>query len=634
MRLRISVVLLVAACLAAIAAAPGAAAADIKVNNDNPGTVQNEVRITRNAADLQNLAVAYNDSIGAASSPLGISFSLDGGATWADRQLSVPTHPLAGTPDDGLALPAVFDPFIDSDPSGNIYAGYIANLGGAGGPGGLFIERSTDKGNSWFGPTTIAFDFRAAGPSDPNYRFNDRPDMMVDAAGNVLVVWIKDVGLTAPTSDIYFTRSGPPGAPAPGSPTGLDFSGGTAGSVAPKTINDNPNGTDWANVPDVVVASDGTIYVSWINVDVTNPLAKPGTLMLDRSTDNGVTFGTDRAVLGITALPKWLHTAAGLNDAWAGSYPVIGVHPSRPAEIYMAYAAAGTAVGDEGDIYFIRSTDRGATWSAPLRVNTDATTNDQFHPVMAVARNGRIDLAWYDKRLSANDDQWDVYLATSWNGGLTFGPEQRITDQTFATPTDIWGQPWMGEYLGLEVDRTTAFLAFTSSVADSFGDIFFDTLARPPARCQGKRATIVGSNGPEKLTGTTGADVIAGLGGNDTIAGLGGADTICGGRGADVVHGGAGADLIDGGGGGDTLYGDGGNDQIFGRAHIDRVYGGGGADTLSGGLANDRLFGQAGNDALYGNGGNDRLNGGPGNDYLDGGASADVCLAGETLVSC
>ena len=55
-----------------LASAPALlAAADVKVNGDAAGSVQNEVRITRNATDLQNFVVAYNDSIGAATSPLG-----------------------------------------------------------------------------------------------------------------------------------------------------------------------------------------------------------------------------------------------------------------------------------------------------------------------------------------------------------------------------------------------------------------------------------------------------------------------------------------------------------------------------------------------------------------------------------
>ena len=462
--------------------APGLALAgtDVPVNGDPPGTVQNEVRITRNATDAANFVVAYNDNVGAASSPLGVSFSLDGGATWSDRQLGVPIHPLLATPDDGIFLPFIFDPYIDSDSQGNIYAGYIATDGSAGGPSGIFIERSTNKGATWSGPTRIDFNIRSLflPPPPPDlYRFNDRPDMTVDAADDVYVVWIKDVGVGQPTSDIYFAKSPPPGAPGPGNPTGLDFTGLAPGSVAPQTVNDNPNGIDFANVPDVEVAPDGTVYVAWIDFDVTIANANAGSLLIDRSFDGGVSFGPDLLIQAIDPLPKNLTTAGGAPDARAGSYPSIAIDPANSQTVYAVWAAE-PAGSDEGDIFFARSTDGGVTWPAPpLLVNDDATGNDQFHPVIAVKPDGTIDVAWYDKRNSPNDDAWDVYFARSTDGGASFGANRRISDTTFATPTDLGGSPWLGEYLDLEVDTVNAYLAFTSGVNDARGDIFFDVEA-------------------------------------------------------------------------------------------------------------------------------------------------------------
>jgi uncharacterized delta-60 repeat protein len=63
-------------------------------------------------------------------------------------------------------------------------------------------------------------------------------------------------------------------------------------------------------------------------------------------------------------------------------------------------------------------------------------------------------------------------------------------------------------------------------------------------RCQGQRATIVGTQGPDEITGTRGRDVIAALGGNDKVRGLSGADLICGGKGHDKLLGGPGRDKI------------------------------------------------------------------------------------------
>ncbi len=69
---------------------------------------------------------------------------------------------------------------------------------------------------------------------------------------------------------------------------------------------------------------------------------------------------------------------------------------------------------------------------------------------------------------------------------------------------------------------------------------------RPPARCNGRTATITGTASGETLVGTAGPDVIAGLGGDDVIRGLGGGDVICGGAGRDKVSGGAGDDIANG----------------------------------------------------------------------------------------
>lgn len=106
--------------------------------------------------------------------------------------------------------------------------------------------------------------------------------------------------------------------------------------------------------------------------------------------------------------------------------------------------------------------------------------------------------------------------------------------------------------------------------------------------CGGRRATIVGTPGADRLTGTRGRDVIVGLGGRDRIAGRGGPDVVCGGPGRDTIRGGAGRDVIRGGAGADRLFG--------GRGR-DRLLGGAGRDRLDGQLGvRDMLFGGRGRD--------------------------------------
>ncbi len=112
---------------------------------------------------------------------------------------------------------------------------------------------------------------------------------------------------------------------------------------------------------------------------------------------------------------------------------------------------------DGADVFFTRSTDGGALWSAPIRVNDDPGTNDQFFPDIAVNRQGVIEAIWYHRRLDPQNLKIDVFKAQSVDGGLSFGPNHRVTLESFfpavgydpvfvATPTA------MGDYIDVKAD--------------------------------------------------------------------------------------------------------------------------------------------------------------------------------------
>lgn len=107
------------------------------------------------------------------------------------------------------------------------------------------------------------------------------------------------------------------------------------------------------------------------------------------------------------------------------------------------------------------------------------------------------------------------------------------------------------------------------------------------AACRGRRATIVGTRGPDTLRGTRGRDVIAAFAGNDRVRALGGRDLVCAGRGRDLVRAGAGNDLVFGASGDDKLFGQAGKDRLRGGRGSDRLAGGSGRDSLQGGPGND-----------------------------------------------
>jgi hypothetical protein len=86
------------------------------------------------------------------------------------------------------------------------------------------------------------------------------------------------------------------------------------------------------------------------------------------------------------------------------------------------------------------------------------------------------------------------------------------------------------------------------------------TTVPPGTTCDGRAATIVGTDGPDRLVGTPGPDVIVALGGDDLVVGMGGDDVICGGPGNDSLQ---------GGDGNDRLFGEGGDDQCVGGPGVD-----------------------------------------------------------------
>lgn len=136
---------------------------------------------------------------------------------------------------------------------------------------------------------------------------------------------------------------------------------------------------------------------------------------------------------------------------------------------------------DDGDIMLVRSVDGGATWGAPVRVNDDTGTCGQFQPWVKVKPNGIIDVAWYDRRHDPiNDSFMEVYMGASNDRGMTFA--NRVVSDVIMRPGAapmVWPWPWMGEYLGLDVDATDAYIVWTDTRTPNDLDIYFDRFENP-----------------------------------------------------------------------------------------------------------------------------------------------------------
>ncbi|MDQ4070011.1 MAG: glycoside hydrolase, partial [Actinomycetota bacterium] len=100
---------------------------------------------------------------------------------------------------------------------------------------------------------------------------------------------------------------------------------------------------------------------------------------------------------------------------------------------------------DRADVFLRVSTNGGRSWSERQRVNDEDRAN-HAHPGISIAPNGRVDIAWYDGRLSpkppvnVGDEAGlqDVYMTSSTDGGRTFGPSVRMTDRSIDRSIGVW----------------------------------------------------------------------------------------------------------------------------------------------------------------------------------------------------
>jgi pre-peptidase len=88
-------------------------------------------------------------------------------------------------------------------------------------------------------------------------------------------------------------------------------------------------------------------------------------------------------------------------------------------------------------IWFSRSTDGGATWSAAVKLNNQSGLNDQFNPFLAVDEtNGTLGAIYYDTVADSGRKKVDVYYQMSSDGGATWQAAVKVTtamtDETVA----------------------------------------------------------------------------------------------------------------------------------------------------------------------------------------------------------
>lgn len=137
--------------------------------------------------------------------------------------------------------------------------------------------------------------------------------------------------------------------------------------------------------------------------------------------------------------------------------PQAGASASDPALVAEPGSGNILATWVAGDssawhLFFARSADAGATWSAPVRVTSianDVEPHGEASPRLVAAPGGRLAVIW-PRSIPVAGRQWPasaMRLARSLDGGRTWLPTVTLNDDTtsVATGHNFHGATWVGD---------------------------------------------------------------------------------------------------------------------------------------------------------------------------------------------
>jgi hypothetical protein len=417
------------------------------------GDAANEPSIMVDPSAPNRVTISWRqfDSVTSDFRQAGHAYSLDGGRTW--------TNP-------GVLTPGTFrsDPVIRSSPDGH------ECLVDIGDPNTFEIDdfESTDGGQNWSGPIN-------ARAGDKEWIAVDRTNLA--SRGFIYECWQTAAGAYRTTT---FTRSTDNGQ------TWMNPIALTSGSTRPPIF-----GT-------LAVGPSGEFYTAGIQS------GSSSTFRWCKSTNAGnasitPTFTTGTVNLGgAFGVPG----SADPNPSGLDGQVWIDVDRSNGPRHGWVYIVATVYRGSTSpqDVVFVRSTDGGATWSAPINVNTDAPTANGWHwfGTLAVAPGGRIDVIWNDTRESQNVNLSRLYYSSSSDGGTTWTPNTALTtqyDTSLGWPQNSDNsQHKMGDYFDMVADDVGTSIAFAATF-NGEEDVYFMRLGDWDCNSNGIPDTIDLANG-------------------------------------------------------------------------------------------------------------------------------------------
>ena len=333
-------------------------------------------------------------------------WSADGGATWRSRSIKS-KYGVNG------------DPCMLIDTLGRYFYFHLSSKGGEVLKYGMVSQYSKKlKGK-----------FRYQGHTLDNGKYHDKEWVALNPKNNhIYMTWTQfdayDSDKPEDKSRILFSKT---------------FDGGLSWSF-PKVIStgtgdckDNDKTAEGA-VP--AVGPNGEIYCAWSRND---------SIFFNASFDEGETWKANEQL--IAKQPNgWVIDIPGIFRC--NGLPVTACDLSaseHQGTIYVNWADQRNGT-DNTDIWIIKSTDKGESWSTPKRVNTDESKHHQFLTWMTIDQtNGYVYCVFYDRR-NHKDEKTDVFLAVSKDGGENF-ENFKISESPFDPNVNVF----FGDYTNISV---------------------------------------------------------------------------------------------------------------------------------------------------------------------------------------
>lgn len=397
----------------------------------------NSPAIAVNPQDPDNLVEA--DKVDRPDFTCGFRVSFDGGETWEDVSVEMPSEP------EGKCYAP--QPAFASD--GTAYVIFAILTGRGNRPEAIFLARSTNGGLTFTDPRAVL--------GEESFQVS-----LTVVGTDLYLTWlhgnptsIVTLGLGAPPNPILMQVSRD-GGETFGPPT--QVGAGTFSVVNdPKRV--------FVTGPTVAVTPDRTINVAYYDLqgDLWNyegvpqatprepPARPPYAVALARSTDGGETFTHHAVDPFVDPLGNFL--------IYISPKPAITASGGR---LHVAWTA-----GRRGDqrVFAATSSDGGDTWSTQELPGPDA---DEHTPWLDTAPSGRVDLVYYSRQRDPADPEadTDVLAVSSFDGGATWSDPLRLSDVSFdgdLGPHNVIGKADLGNRLALVSDDDGFFAAWADT---------------------------------------------------------------------------------------------------------------------------------------------------------------------------